>query len=466
MKGERKKSLSAGIVINLVATFLIRAISIVTAPITTRLLETSDYGSMSVFTTWVEIMAIVLGMQTFGTLTNAHVKYETKDEFFRYSWNTFLLSFLGHLAGLAIILPFIGTVSGWLHLTPFLILLMIAQSFLQNTINILSGYFIIENKAGYNMILSGILSVGSFGLSVLLVKVGAFPETPYMAFIIGHFIITVLCGAGVVVWLYRKGVCKIRKDYVTYCLGLSLPLIFHALSGIVLGQSDRLMLERMVDLSEAGVYSLTYNFSNILLTIWGAVNAIWVPFYFRYLKAGDNDELKHHVKNFDILFLVLFSGFLLLSPEVFRIMDERYWYQMDIMPVLIAGFFFNHLYGYPANYEFYKEKTTYLAAASIGTAILNIGLNLLLIPRWYAMGAAVATSLSFVISYLFHAVAARCFVKGYPLSLSGDLLRLIPAGAATGLFYLAKDLPAVRWGAGIAIGILYIVRMIRRKEIL
>ena len=228
---KRKKSLSGGIVINLIATFGLRAIGIITAPITTRLLETSDYGSMSIFSTWVVISAIILGLQAHGTFNNARVKYETKEEYHRYCWNAMMLSFFGHAAGFLLLLPWIGSLSTLIGLTPFLFCLMIAQSLLQNCVNMLSTYFIIDNKPGWNMFLSGFMAVGSFGLSVLLIKLNAFPGEPYMGFIIGSFIFYAIAGVASAVWFGIKGFCKVNIKYIRYCLGLSLPLIFHGLSG-------------------------------------------------------------------------------------------------------------------------------------------------------------------------------------------------------------------------------------------
>ena len=466
LAGVRKKSLSKGIIINLIATFVLRAISIITAPITTRLLETADYGSMSVFNTWVGIATIILGLQTYGTITNARVKYETGEEYFRYCWNAAILSLLGHVLGFALLLPLMGWIMSHLGLSTFLVGLLVVQSFMQNCVNMLSGHFLIENKAGSNLLLSAFISICSFGLSVLLIKQGSFKETPYMAFIIGHFIPITLSGLISFIWFALKGISLINVDYIKYCLSLSIPLIFHGLSGVVLGQSDRIMVERLVDLSEAGVYSLTYNFSGILLAIWGAINSIWVPFYFRFLKEKNIDELKRRMNNFDVLFAVLFSGFLFLSPEVFRIMDSKYLYQIDIIPVLLIGFYFNHLYGYPANYEFYKEKTIYLAIASFCSAAINIVLNFLLIPRYHAMGAAIATTLSYIIIYLFHTIAARCLVKEFPFPLYLDFVRLIPVIIVTTTFYILRDVPWIRWIIGTMIGIWYIYRIYKRKEII
>lgn len=466
LRKKRGKSLSGGIAVNLIATFALRAIGIITAPITTRLLETSEYGAMSIFSTWSGVATIVFGLQAYGTFANARVKLNTDEEYYHYCWNGLLLSFFGHLMGFLLMLPWTGRVSELIGLSAPLLLLLFAHSFFHNCVSMVNTYCVIENRAGLNMLISGFTSLGSFALSILFVKLSVFGKANYMAFIIGSFTMTAIVGIFGIIWFAVKGLCKVDFTYIKYCIGLSLPLIFHALSGIVLGQSDRVMMERMLNLSEAGVYSATYNFSIIPLTIWSAINSIWTPFYYRYLKSKDYNSLKQHMKNFDILYMTIYAGFLLLSPEVFHLMDSRYWYQNNIIPILLSGFFFNHLYSYPANYEFYKEKTIYIAIASFLSGVLNLLLNYLLIPRFQAIGAAVATSLSYIFLYIFHNVSARIFIKGYPFGFQYDFWRLVPIAGVNIFFFVFKEHYVPRWGLGVVIGCILLARIIKRREII
>lgn len=464
-KATGKKSLSAGVALNIIASFALRGIGIITAPITTRLLGESDYGAMSIFSTWVAIATIVFGVQTYGTFTNAKYKYNAK-EYHRYCWNALLISAAGHLIGFGLILPWMDTISSLIGLSPLLIILLIVQSFFQSCTDKLCSYLLIENEATKNFILSSLISVGSFGLSVFFVTSGFFSDAPYMGYIVGHLSVIVISGLLSIAWFIHKGGCGLRKDFVKYCLGLSFPLVFHGLSGIILGQSDRIMLERMSGLAAAGVYSLTYSFASVVNTIWSAINAIWVPFYFRYLKEENYDEMKRHMLNFDILYITIIAGFLLLYPEVFHIMDSRYWNQLDIIPVLVLGHFFNHLYGYPANYEFYKEKSIHIAVGTMGSAVINIILNLLLIPRYQAMGAAFATMLSSFICFVFHAVMARKVIKGYPISVRYDFMRILPMAGILLIVYFFREMILIRWILAVLLGIWLVIRMVKKKEII
>jgi Na+-driven multidrug efflux pump len=53
------------------------------------------------------------------------------------------------------------------------------------------------------------------------------------------------------------------------------------------------------------------------------------------------------------------------------------------------------------NYIFFEEKTEYLAGVTFITAIINVGLNFLFINTYGAIGAAIATTITFFIKFVF-----------------------------------------------------------------
>jgi len=78
-----------------VSKFLLRAISILTAPIFTRLLTTSDYGMVSNFTAWVSILACFTGLGLGTPVVRGYTKYPYEyDRFVSYSYNYCNKSFL------------------------------------------------------------------------------------------------------------------------------------------------------------------------------------------------------------------------------------------------------------------------------------------------------------------------------------------------------------------------------------
>jgi O-antigen/teichoic acid export membrane protein len=78
-----------------------------------------------------------------------------------------------------------------------------------------------------------------------------------------------------------------------------------------------------------------------------------------------------------------------------------------------------------------SEKTWHYAWITILTAILNTGLNFILVPRWGYIGAGIATLVSFIVYWQVKViVAARYFPVNYPF-LRINLFFIL--GAATSL---------------------------------
>ncbi len=465
---SKKKSLSSGVVLNIIATSLLKCIGIITAPIITKLLDPADYGVISIYSTWCGIVGIILGLQTYGSLTNARLKHENDKDYYNYCWNSISIVLVVHVAAFVLLFPSAGALSNLLGLRVFLIYAIILESLFQNCISFMSAYFLIENRAVNNFILSAIITICSFGLSYYLaVYSNLFTDELYMAFIVGNLIVQVIVGTICLVWFGTRGFCLFKKDYTRYCLMLSVPLIFHGLSSVVLGQSDRIMLDKMEGAAEAGIYSFTYNFSMIVSSIRAAINGIWTPFFFTYLHEKNTEELEKRMKNFDILYISLIAGFLLLYPEVFRwLANERYWSHMGLIPVLMFGLFWMHLYSYPANYEVYSEKTNMLAIGSVGAAGVNIVLNYFFIKRWHATGAAYATLLSYIALYIFHLIVARNYIGKYPVRLRDDFFRLLFTLPLFFIVSVMHDWVWTRWVLAFLIGILIVFRTIKNKEII
>ena len=88
-----------------------------------------------------------------------------------------------------------------------------------------------------------------------------------------------------------------------------------------------------------------------------------------------------------IFYTIITLGFLLCAPEVFKILaPEKYWEGLKIIPLITLAYYFNFLYSFPANFEFYHLQTKLIAMSTILSAGINVGLNIVFIKRWGIMG--------------------------------------------------------------------------------
>lgn len=452
---------------NMLSTFLLQGISIITAPLFSRLLGTGGYGVVSNFNIWSNIAATVGTAQTFHTLPNARIEYPEEEQR-RYQSSAMSLSltlFLGVSAVIVLLLPWI---SGLLRMSRWMILLILVQAFGMFCVNFLNYKLTYELKAGRNMLVSVGVALVTLGLSLALVL--SMPEeNRYYGRILGNVLVYGLLGPAICIWLLARGRCGYNPAYWKFCLVLAVPLALQSLSDMLLGHSDLLMLRQMKGDSASGLYGLAYNFGGVMFAIFTALNKSWVPFFFEENRKNNRERVKQQARNFTELYTVLSMGFVLLSAEVYRVFANKdFWPGTGLIPVFVTSYYLNFLCTFPVNYEYYYKKTKIVAAATIAASILNIGINWLLIPPFGIMGAAVASCISHCIQFALHYYyATHMKDKGeYPFGLRMWLGYGLAYGLCVALFYLAPEGWLLRWGLGALIGLWEIYRIKKRKVLI
>lgn len=452
---------------NILSTVLLRGISIFTAPLFTRLLGDSGYGVTQIYNTWVAVIAIVFTFQTQGTLVNARVEYP-EDKQKQYQSAVMTLSLLLFLACSAAVLMFLNPVSRLLKLHKLLIILMLVQAFGTFCVNFLNTRNVYEFKAGQNMVLS--LGVTLTTLALSLIFVLAMPKEINYYGRIGAIAGTYgLIGIPICIAVLRQGKTFVRWDYWKFCIALAIPAVFYNLSDLILGQSDKVMLQQMLGEGQLGRYAAALNFGGIMFTIFVALNNSWCPFFFEDMKQGSKEQVLAKSRNFLELFTVLAAGFILLSKEVYQIyVPQEFWDSTLLIPVFVGSYYLNFLCTFPVNYEYYHKKTKVVAVVTISSSVLNIALNYILIRKIGMAGAAVATMLSHCIQLAMHHGYVRFLLKEgkYPFTL-GVWAKYGVAFAVCVMFVLAtQKLWLLRWGVGAVIGAWELMRIRKRKVLI
>ena len=451
---------------NILSVILLRGISIFTAPIFSRMLGTDGYGVVSVYTIWVGALAIVFTLQTQGTMPTARVEY-SDEKFRQYQSSALFLSMVAFAVLGGAVMLFCRPIARMLKLDTVLIPLILIHAFASFCVQFLNTKFVYEYRADINCILSVTVAVLTVGLSVLFITL--LPEQyDYYGRILALVVTYGTVGFGACIYVLKSGKVFYNREFWHFCLPLALPFVFYNLSDLLLGQSDRVMLNDMMDASSVGLYSLALNFGGIMFTIFGALNTSWCPFFFDDMKYGRRDSIDRQAKNFTELYTVLSAGFLLLTPEVFHIFArEDFWGGIPWIPIFVSSYYLNFLCTFPVNYEYYQKKTKAVAIVTIAASVVNIGLNYVLIRRLGVMGAALATCISHGLQFGLHYFYAKYRLSGgdYPF---GFRKWAVPAGFYCGvvaLVYLLPEAGLLRWGLGAAIGVWELLQIRRRKSL-
>ena len=452
-------------VYNITSTVILQGISFFVAPIFSKALGTTNYGIVSVYYTWVQIASTVLSLQAANTIAIARTYFPEEDQE-KYQSSVLSLAFFSYLFFSLL------TLLGSLLLAKRIdIDIRIVAAVLMNgwglyCVNFLNSKLTYEFKADKNLLLSVSVAVLNTGLSLLLI--GRFSaENNYWGRILGQVIVYFIAGMLILAVILCKGKTVFSAAYWKFTLPIAVPTIFHLLANLVLNQSDKLMLQQLVDNSSVGIYSLAARFALVMNTVWSAFNNAWVPYYYDFTRKGQITEMKAHAKNYLELFTILIVGFILLCKEVYGVFaPAEYWDGMKLLPIFTVGVFFVFLYSFPVNYEFYHKKTKSIAVGTVSAAGINIALNYFLIKSTGILGAVIATAISHGFQFLFHFIKAKRIKEGvFPFAIGDFVPYLAIVSCVCALYYILEPYWYVRWGIGAVLGLYMIAKIIRRKEI-
>ncbi len=185
---------------------------------------------------------------------------------------------------------------------------------------------------------------------------------------------------------------------------MGLPLVPHALGGIIMVLCDRIILERMMGVEVVGVYTIAATIGGSILIFCTAFNNEWGPWMNRELKDGSHAKKLKIVKYTYLYFaLVIFAAISISFVSYFYItyfLDKTYAGAFEIALWLTAG---SAVFGMSyaiTHYLIVLGRTRVLPLITGFSAILNIGLTVLLVHLNGQVGAAQATLLAYIVFFV------------------------------------------------------------------
>ncbi len=451
--------------ITLFSTALVQGISFLTLPIFTRLLGTSQYGIYSLFSSYVSIFTCFLGLSMSSAIGTG--MYEFKKEYINFRNSNLVCTTLISIIQILIIIIFRNLISKIINLDSIIIIFICIAAFGHYIMMYCQLALTYEKRATLNFVVSLLYSILSVAISLLLII--KLPNNErYIGRILGVTISYVVSSALIWFIFFNEKRIGISRKFTKFGLRIGIPIIFHSLSLNILIQSDRVMMQYYgIGMDFIGIYSTFYTLCTILTILSSSLNNSWTPFYYDDLTEKKYVEINNKSKNYIELFTILCLGFLLLSREIsYIITDKSYWAGINVIPFLVISSYFIYLYQFPVNYEFFYKKTKYIAFGTIIAAIINIILNKFLISKFGMYGAAVATSISYMLLFIAHYIIVSNIKENkYHLRFKTFIPSILSIFIGVLAFYLLKDLWIIRWGLGFIIGGYELYKIYKRKSI-
>ncbi len=401
------------------------SLSFLLLPIYTRLLTVSDYAILGVMSPLFSLLSITLALGMPAALLRFYFDYKDDEAMLRRYIGTVMVFGIGcGLLG-SVILTLLGpAIFGWLlPNTPFnpYVLITVWNAGISVVSVLVLQLFRARQQAQYFVT----FSLVDFGLTtalIILLVVGL--RLGALGSLWGQLLAAIAMAVPALWVLMRAGALGFSWRLLRPSLAFGLPLLPFLLGTWALNVSDRIVLDGLVSREALGLYTLGYQFGVLLNIVAMALNNAWQPFFYQNAAEGGNDSMISKFITYQVALLTLLAlAVALLAPELIRIMAApAYWSAAAVVPWIAAGYVARYLYFFPVNSLLYKKRPGWIAALTVLAAALNIGLNLLLVPSFGIVAAAVNTLIAFVVLFALVYVAGQ---RAFPVHYEwGRLLRL------------------------------------------
>lgn len=391
---------------------LVKGISFIATPIYTRMMTTAQYGQIRIYESWLLILAPIVSLNLYRCGDQAKFEFGEK----RYYNAVSSIQALCYLV-----------ISG------FSLTLFFLKNFIEETINISDVMFYIMivfffSNSSLELMRRREKQMLHYKMNTITTLLTMLPATLFSIFFIwigknngyNNYLVELrtigfygpqLIG-GIIIFLLItfQGGQFVDKKVWKYAISFCVPLIPEMISIQIMNQSDKIMVQSLINSESAGIYSLGTTVSWIVWVLEDGIWNAWQPWIFEKISRNESKDVKTPwitlMHGLGILSLLL----VLLGPEIIYILgDDSYKDAMYLIAPLNTSMLF-HFYNncYSAVLSYHKQ-TKKIARNTIIAMVINVFLNYVCILKWGYMAAAYTTALSYFLLMVFQAISEYKF---------------------------------------------------------
>lgn len=263
----------------------------------------------------------------------------------------------------------------------------------------------------------------------------------------------------------KKWRAAIDKHILSKMLPFGLTNVPANLGAMMVQVIDRPIVQAYLGLGAVGIYQANYRMGFIMMVFVSLFEYAWRPFFMRQHHTDDAKARLLFAKVFTYFMAVSLVAFLLLSfflpyilsTPVFgrRLLRADYLAGMSIIPIVLFAYIFQGMYTNFIAGIYIKERNKVLPYITGLGALVNVLVNILLIPIIGIMGAAIATLAAYlVMAYAIYGQAQKVYRVNYEWGKVSKLFLIVLVSYGIDrVFYFADifQTPSVIFGLRIGL---------------
>ncbi len=396
-----------------ISSFGSKLLAFFLVPLYTNVLSTTDYGIADIITTTASVLIYILTINISASVMRFAIEdKKTPQRSLRYGLQVLL-------KGTVIMLS--GTIFVWqynlIKWDNYCYLFLVAIFFVQALEDIFLNYLRATDKV-YIVVISGLLStstkLGSNIVTLLVFHCG----------IIGY-LVSVIIGSVISITFLSFYILPLKKTNTTviednklYCemRKYAIPAAINAVGWWVANGIDRYFLIWIKGVAINGIYSVAYKIPTMMSILCNIFSQAWGLSAIREYNSTDKTDGSNFYKNtyalFSAVLMLLCSLLIFLNVIISKLLFAKDFFEAwKYSSLLIVAMAFSGLGSYLGGIFSAAKHNSELAISMAISTVINIVLNMFLIPIYGALGAAAATVASYYVIWLLRYIMSKKYLR-------------------------------------------------------
>lgn len=267
---------------------------------------------------------------------------------------------------------------------------------------------------------------------------------------VGYVFVANIIGSSFVTLLLMPTILEAKFDFdaalLRKMLKYSMPILLLGIVGIMNQTVDKILFpeiypDKNIVMSELGIYGACFKVAMVMMVFTNAFRYAYEPFVFHKYGTRDcKESYSDAMKYFVIASLIIFLGMSFYMDILQYILDEQYRVGLKVVPfVLISYIFQGVVYNLSLWYKV-VDKTYWGAIFSVIGLLVNLVLQIWLIPIWsYWACVWAAMACYFVMMVMSYFIGQRYYPISYQLGRIGLYVLLAAALWVVGCCFVEVD---------------------------
>lgn len=235
----------------------------------------------------------------------------------------------------------------------------------------------------------------------------------FLGYILGDLVSLIYSSIMIKIHNFIISPVKLQLSDIKSQLRYSLPMIPNSIGWWINTSIDRYAIVYYINIAASGIYSIAYKIPSLLTSFSSVFIGAWQISSIEDFGSSESEKFFSNIYKKYSSFNILLTGIILISIKILaKILFSATFYEAwSVATIIMFSFLFQAMSAFLGTVFTAAKKTKTLFYSTITASILNISLNIFLIPKFGINGAAYATLITYFYIYIHRLYGSMKIIK-------------------------------------------------------